>query len=221
MFKLSKKGGFIAGVFMLIIASVAVISTILFFFFSFKIQTRSESYDEYLWSKVQEVPLSLFSVDFKDETFVTNMNLLYYNKGEEEVNNYIKTIRDTVNKQLFYLTGHEDSNLGYTITIKTKKDPIIIQTEFKGQEGCTCVSKEAPKAEEVPYFECENCGQKTGEPCGREYRSGERGPDVQLCYDPKVIHYSKNYPMPLVFSGEDKFLTTIDYNAIELKGETG
>ena len=72
--------------------------------------------------------------------------------------------------------------------------------------GCAC-SIECKNAGE----DCESLDPITGLPipCPRG--------NIEVCFD-TTIHYSNSYPLPLVFSGTDQFITSISYNAIELEG---
>ena len=213
-----KKGQLGAGIIITIIVTVALIGSLLYFFFVFKFRTKSQAHDEYTWNKIQEIPLSLFSMDIEKKSFVSIVNKVYYFPDDAESSLYLYyDVPNFVNQQLFYLIGGKPSNLGYIISVDTGTEtaPLTFSQTPTTETYCRCLPAEAPPFEPLLYFECnEDCLSGHDKPCGKEYPWG-RGPAPELCFDAEVIPYSASYPLPLAFSGTDDFITTISYNALE------
>lgn len=221
---MSKKGQLGAGIVIVIIVVSVVVVSILYFFYVFKFNVKERAYDEYTWNKIQEIPLSLFSMDVKKKSFVSIVNKVYYFPDDAESFFYLYSdIPKFINWQLFYLKEGIPSNLGYIISVDrgTETDPLTfsqapLDPEIDPEMRCRCLPAEAPPFEPTPYFECDNYCPNHDKPCGKDYPWG-RGPAPELCFNVEIMPYSASYPLPLTFDGTDEFTTTISYNAVEYK----
>ena len=102
----SKKGGIGVAILVAVIAVAIVFGGILYFFFVFKAHATLVARDEYIWNKVQELPLSLLSMDVGEESFVSRMNKVYYELADKDL--LKDETSDVISKQLFYwLEGPE------------------------------------------------------------------------------------------------------------------
>jgi len=183
-----------------------IILLVVIFFLLFQYNVELEIRDEYLWNKVQDVPLNLLSLTFDREPFVSKMNKFYYGfLTEDEKNDFIDETRTIITDQLFYLyTGcPPDCPIGYVIRIS---DILISQTKTV---GCQCKRVHATRCE--CSGECPNAGKS----CGVEVKWGPFTKVVEddgKCY--KGIEFGAEFPFPLAFNGTNKLTYPVFYYAV-------
>jgi hypothetical protein len=206
------KGSVIAGFFISLILSAAMaIAAILIFFLIFKVNVDLQLREQFIWNKVQEVPMDLLSMSLDGESFISRMNKVHYLGDDEEEKQLRDQIDDIISNQLFYY--FEGTEYPFTASINIGEISIT-----KYLEGCYC-KKTLCYAGVCDYECCDKCPEETkGKDCRAAGIRGLRTPDNSKClpYDIRV-EYSAKYPFPLTFNGTDKFTDELSYKAIEEK----
>jgi len=151
---MKKKGSIFLSMIMMFVIYLFAVGLVVVFFYFFKFHISITIIDEYRWNKVQEVPLSLLSMDVEGESFVTKVNKIYYKFEPEDK---LDEVKEMVNKQLYFVFGDEPPNMGYILTIGE-----ITVTQSKKYPDCKC----EPAVELVPTLKCQGgCGDKEGASC--------------------------------------------------------
>ncbi len=173
----------------------------------------------YFWNKLQEVPLGLFSMGLDGELFVYKMNKVYYLGTDEEKEQLRDEIDYILEKQVFNYSKGMEYPLDGVITV----DGIVIT---KYLEGCKIEERDCQDFGDTTRCHCycsSGCGKnkdkrltgfikiKQGE-CNTTY-------DIRECIYiiGTQVKYSAKFPFPLTFSGTDKFVDELSYDAIEEK----
>jgi len=194
-----------------IVVSIAiwlfVIVTVLAFFYYFKYQITLVIQEQFLWNKIQEVPLDLLSMTLDGEMLVSKVNKVYYGYGD---GSKLKDIIDgNISRQLFYFFEETEYPLKAVINI----GGISLSTYL---EGCKLLEESC--GVNCWKFTCsDKCGSNEGKYI--EVVQYAMKPSLDFCfYTTKTrIEYSAKYPFPLTFNGTDKFVDELSYEAIEEK----
>lgn len=184
--------------------SIAIVSVLIFFYF-FKVRVDLQMREQYIWNKVQELPLDLFSANISGESFVSRMNKVYY--GFESKNS-LSVVKDIVNRQLFYFYSSIPQTMGYTVSVK---DITISQCP---SPNCKC--NPTVIAPTLIWYYCSNQCPKAGEDCTIETYVGPM-PEESKCFYIGRINYHGTYPFPLSFNGTANFVDFMSYDAVEYK----
>jgi len=188
-----------------------VIIIILAFFLSFKYQITLVIREQYLWNKVQEVPLDLFSMDIDGESFVSRMNKVYH--GFDDKDALRDAVDNFVTKQLFYSLEEENYFLEANVKVGgmriTKPIGCRVIDGHCNIFGCDCLCSD-------------NCGDESGEYIGfaSRHTSCDVEFDLSNCITelPKGAFYrSILYPFPLTFDGTDVFVDELFQEIIEVE----
>jgi len=220
---MNKKGFIAPGLAASALAVVITIASVLIFFFVFKFHVDLQMKETYNWNKIQEIPLSLLSMDVDDQSFVSKMNKIYYltDEGDIERDQFKDIIDGNISKQLFYYLGSVQHPFEVEINIAG-----IEISEYL--EGCMivegeCTDKIPPgSGRECHCFCSGGCGSSSNEQltiskvdentCNRDYSI-----DDCIYVIGETVKYSAKYPFPLVFSGTDKLVDELSYRAEEVK----
>ncbi len=190
-----------------------VIVVVLSFFYFFKYQITLVMRDVYIWNKVQEVPLSLLSMDINDESFVSRMNKVYYLGDDGEEKKLINEVDYIVSNQLSL-----ESRRPYTFLISVCG--ISLNKEISEAGECKCLKCGGGSCFGGLWYECsDGCGANKGKDCCHKTPFGdckEGGGDVNLCFSTKTT-YSAGFPFPLTFNGTDNFIDSISYKIVEME----
>jgi len=205
----SKKGDFGASIIVAVVAVALVFGSVLYFFYVFKVNATLGIRDEYIWNKVQDVPLSLLSVDVDGESFVTSANKAYYDLLDKI--QFQDSVKSIITEQLFYLVGEENRAFGYSFFVFGTK--IDEQPPDFGGSSCKC-DKPQGSSGIVVYYGCNNdCIGKEDKNCGFWVGTTDYT-DHTICFNTIEI-YESEYPVPLTFNGTDKFVDTMKYKVTE------
>ena len=210
----SKKGVAVGAAILIAVIGVAIVfGAVLYFFYVFKAHATLEAREEYVWNKVQEMPLSLLSMDIDKESFVSKMNKVYYSK--EDANQLKTQLNKMIMNQLFY-EWYSTTEYPYKYFIN------VGGFSFSGAGECACSGPwHAPVTGE---YKCNSdCGVKAGESCSVVVLEGLFGlkayvPSNRKCYGKNVTKYGASYPFPLTFNGTDDVINIISYEVIEWRG---
>jgi len=183
-----------------------VIVTVLSFFYFFKFQITLVIKDQYLWNKIQEVPLDLLSMNLDGERFVCRINKVYYLGGDEEKKQLREQIEGNISKQLFYFLEGAQYPLKAVIYIGEIKIT-------KYLEGCELL-EEYQGSGWWKFYCSDDCGENAGK--GILVQSYALKPSLGFCLymTETPIEYSAKYPFPLTFNGIDKFVDELSYDAV-------
>jgi len=205
----SKKGDFGVGLLIVVIGLIFVLGGVLYFFYVFKAHAALEARDEYIWNKVEEVPLDLLSMNIENESFVSRINKIYY--GFIDMESTRIKLRDIIHKQLFY---------SYTTTLYPYEYFITIGgLSFTGQTGCTCNGQMF--AHFTGAWTCSGgCGLYKDENCAKVWfyippSQPIYVPDSSKCFGKTEAIYNAAYPFPLTFNGTNNLITIISYEVAE------
>jgi len=204
-----KSISFLTGIIAMIGAYLFVIIIVLIFFYFFKFHVTVVIQEQYLWNKLQEVPMSLLSMSLDDESFVSRMNRVFYGFDEEE---WLRDrIDDIILKQVFYLYGEITE---YPLTFVISINGIQITEHLV---GCHVYGKDVGPLLDECYCSDE-CGTNAGKYLG-DHLNCEWAYSVDLClYTTGTrVEYSAEFPFPLAFNGTDNFIGVISYEVIETK----
>lgn len=192
---MKKKGGIFVGMIMMFVIYLFAIGIVVVFFYFFKFHITITVLDEYRWNKIQEVPLSLFSMDVDGEPFVSGANKIIYGF---EAKSELDEIKERVNDQLYFAFGDVPPNMGYILTIG---EVTVSESRFP---DCDC------KLTGLAWGCTNDCApDKRGKPCGQY--------EPELCFDIGRREYSASYPFPLAFNGTTKFIDGLSYDAVDYK----
>ncbi len=202
----------VTGIMVTIGALLFVIVIVLVFFYFFKFHITLTMMEQYVWNKVQEVPLSLLSMDIGDESFVSRMNKVYYLGDSDEKEELKNEVDDIVTKQL--LLG-AFTRRPYTFLISVCG--ISLNKEVIEAGDCEC--ERLGGIPGGPFYECSaGCGPNEGKDCCVRTIAGdckaEEG-DVTLCFSTKKI-YSGGFPFPLTFNTIN-FVDSISYEIVQFE----
>jgi hypothetical protein len=208
------------GMMVLIAIYVVIFASILIFFQTFKYHVWRVLVEEYTWNRVQDMPLSLLSMDVNDQPFVMQMNKIYYGKlPEVQTQQFIDGVRKKViTPQL--LSGFDPNEpekypFWYVISIGGKT--------FSETIAPNCKCKLGDISYGVYWYKCSTeCNNlKTGL-AGSECWSGApvfRPPDIEtrclrMAGVVDIAIYNMSYPFPLAFSGTWNLTIPFYYNII-------
>lgn len=203
------KGGIIIGTLTGIVLGVAIaIASVLIFFYVFKVHVEIQIREQYVWNKVQEMPLDLLSMDIEGEPFVSRMNKVYYEFIDKD--SFKTEVNDKTLRQIFYHFETPEYPFEYFITIGNMT--------LTGSKDCSC---DGPwYAYLTGDFECNiHCGGSIpGRPCGRflSLNAPFWYPDNSLCFGKTKKVYRGMYPFPLTFDGTANFTNVISYEVIQI-----
>jgi len=189
---------------------VFVIAVVLLFFYFFKYHITMQMWDEYRWNKVQEIPLSLLSMDIDGEPFVARVNKAYYGSLDKKLDELNK-IDDIISEQLL-------SQEGYIFNAVINITGMRIQASSEGCGCNNCLSSGGSK-----QCWCSGGCIREGKDC-YVGTAGSNPPDSShnWCRGLTPIigtrYYSAKFPFPLTFNGTDDFTTEISYDVVEITG---
>lgn len=198
---------------------VFVIVITLTFFYFFKYHITLVIRDQYIWNKVQEVPLSLFSTDIDGESFINKANKAYY--GFNDKGEFMGLIKNIINSTIFYDYNVEYRPFAYSVNIF---GTTVSEGYVTPSGGCKC-DKIIAYGSNIYYYGCsDGCAvDKQGRPCGEKKdatwddRSSWDTRDDMLCYETNKENtiYEVSYPVPLTFNGTNKLIGNISYKVAE------
>jgi len=206
MERLNEKGSIFIGMIIMVAIYIFAVLVVVIFFYFFKYNISIIILDEYRWNKVQEVPLSLLSMDVDGESFISKVNKAYYNiLSDEEKKQFQTDSYSIITNQMFYEYQGIPPEIGFNILIGS------VVKITKGDPDCRCL---------YSSFTCsDECPEKTrGQDCTiTMYPGGPPLTDDKKCFIYGYIYYSEKYPIPLVFNGTDKFVDVLSYDVVEVK----
>jgi hypothetical protein len=207
-----RKGFFEIGITAAVLACAIAVASVLIFFYVFKVNVDLQMREQYLWNKVQDVPMDLLSMDVEGESFVYRMNKVYY--GYEEESNLGSKTSGYISKQLIYFLEGPVRPLEAVIVI----DDISI---VKYLEGCTVNSEAHCEGGDCAYVcKCSaGCSKPEGDIVGSTWMTDtckEEFLDKCLYTTNTRVQYSANFPFPLTFNGTDKLVDELSYKAVQV-----
>jgi hypothetical protein len=210
-----KNKGFFEGVIMMFVIYLFAVAIVVVFFYFFKYHITITMLDEYKWSKVQEVPLDLLSIDLNGESFVSKMNKVYY--GFYDSSKLRDETKEYVYNQFFYSLGGNPKGIIFSVDIGNLN---IVSAK----SPCTCNDNRlfGTALQHNRYLCSDNCVDVTGKSLGG--RSCEtwdtwgrlRG-DIKKCVYSES-YYSAGFPFPLTFNGTENFIDSLNYEISDQKG---
>ncbi len=203
----------IVGIFTPILGALWIIFVVFFYFFKFHVTTTI--LDEYRWNKVQELPLSMLSIDLKGESFISRLNKVHHLQSSNEKDALQKDLEDTIQKQMFQAFTAQQ----YPFKARIKIGQIEITTQFV--ESCDieeydCVTEGFPAVTK--------CDCKCSADCGVNANKKLTSTKIENCYfyyelDDCIIRkpvvYTAKFPVPLFFNGTDNFVEELYYQIEE------
>ena len=202
-----EKGIVVSGIIAIVLGAGIAIASVLIFFYVFKVSIDLQMREHYIWNKVQELPLNLFSMDLDDGSFVSKMNKVYYGYETKEE---LQKVEKILNEQLYYTFSEKPEHMGYIVSVDT-----ITLSKFPLITECGCI----PDIDNFGTWICKDkCTiSRAGKSCTRYDIQGTPVQAPELCFEFGRIQYSGEFPFPLTFSGTDEFTVTMSYNALEYK----
>lgn len=216
---MKSKGAIIAGALIgIVLGSSIAIASVLIFFYVFKVNVDLQMREGYFWNKLQEIPLDLFSMSLDDESFVYKMNKVYYLGTDAEK----EQLRDKIDYILDIQVFNYSKGLQYPLDAVITIAGIELSKQF---EGCKIEERECEDNDETKcHCYCSSsCGKNSDTKLSsskHKQSDCEKDFDVNECIPYLVetqIKYSAKYPFPLTFSGTEKFVDELSYDAIEEK----
>lgn len=212
MKRIGSKGAIFTSLFVMLAIYLFAVSLVIIFFYFFKFHITIIMIDEYRWNKVQEVPLSLLSMDVDGEQVVSKINKVYYGFESED---QLDEVKGLVNKQLYYMYGGSQPNMGYSFSVGGAS---VTESPFP-----TCGCNYGWNGATFSFdWHCGGGCPNDGETCYHWMYDPYAGqnvqvPDETMCYVIGRIEYHGSYPFPLTFNGTYKFIETMSYDAVEYK----
>jgi hypothetical protein len=203
-----RKGFIEMGIIASVLCVAIAIASVLIFFYFFNVNVELQMREQYIWNKVQDVPMDLLSVDVDGESFVYKVNKVHYKQADEtQLKNRMGEI---INKQLFYFFGGATSSLTAVIRIEdiviTSSNTYIGDCKIEQRGSCEFGRK---------YYCSADCIDHPDEYLGC-YLFPMR-PSIEECLTAVIDRYSSTFPLPLVFNGTDQFIVTLSYEITELR----
>ena len=193
------------GTVFLLLSIPIVIVIFIWWILNFRIHIYVTIIETYHYNRIQEVPLSVISSDFKGESFINGLNKAYFGFfSDNQKTEWKNSIKEIVDKQLGGVRGWnlaiEDIPIGF-------------------EEGCRVMAAEKVR-HPVYYVKCkcsDECGERKGVIVDVVHRASDcfKPENLAKClgiWNINVTFFSETYFVPLAFNGS-AFSTTMRFNA--------